>query len=112
MLSGVLVLSGPMMLPPPYCISILLGPMLFNCCKAYWVPVRPSVAVRMMDAEPMTMPSIVSRNRTFEARKLSTARCTVSRNAMVEVALASVRSKLVRVMAGFGEVAVAISVNL
>jgi hypothetical protein len=31
---------------------------------------------------------------------------------MVEVALASVRSKLVRVMAGFGEVAVAISVNV
>jgi hypothetical protein len=86
--------------------------MLFSCCSAYSVPVNPSVAVRIIDADPITIPSIVNRNRTFEARKLSTARCTVSRKAIVDVALASVRSKLVGVFAGFRGVAVAILVNL
>jgi hypothetical protein len=46
----------------------------------------------MMDAEPMTMPSIVSRKRILLARKLSTASRTTSLNIMVERALASVRS--------------------
>ncbi len=63
MKSGVATLSGPAMLPPTYCISIMLGPMLAIMLSAYWLPVRPSVATRMMEAEPMTMPSMVSRNR-------------------------------------------------
>jgi hypothetical protein len=47
-----------------------------------------------MEAEPMIMPSMVSRNRALLARKLSMARLRVSRKAMDEAALARVRSKL------------------
>jgi len=50
----------------------------------------------MIEAEPITMPSMVNKNRTFDARKLSTASWTVSRMAIVERALASVLSKLPR----------------
>ena len=62
--------------------------------SAYCLPVRPTVTTRMMDAEPMIMPSMVSRKRTLEARKLSMASRTVSRMAMVAVALARVASKV------------------
>src|SRR5580698_4236315 len=47
-----------------------------------------------MEAEPITMPSIVSRKRVLLARKLSMARLTVSRKAIVCRALRRVRSKL------------------
>ena len=67
--------------------------------SAYWRPVRPSVATRMMDAEPMTMPSMVSKKRVLLALKLSSARLTVSRKATVERALASVRLKASTVVA-------------
>src|SRR5260370_543553 len=90
--SGVLVLSGPTMLPPLYCISIMLGPMLARRLSAYCLPVSPSVVTRMMEADPMTMPSMVRRKRTLLARKLSTARRATSLNIMVERALARVRS--------------------
>ena len=82
-----------MTVPPPYCNSILLGPMLVSSSSAYCLPVDPSVATRMMDAEPMTMPSMVSMKRVLLARKLSTASRTTSLNIMVERALARVRSK-------------------
>ena len=52
----------------------------------------PNVTTRITDAEPMTMPSIVSINATLLARKLSTASRTTSLNTMVERALARVRS--------------------
>ena len=47
----------------------------------------------MMEADPMTMPSMVSMNRVLLARKLSTASLTTSLNIIVERALARVRSK-------------------
>jgi hypothetical protein len=50
------------------------------------------VTTRMIDAEPITMPSMVSRNRILLARKLSIASRTTSLKSMVERALASVRS--------------------
>src|SRR6187402_3160883 len=93
MLSGVLTLSGPETLPPTYIISLMFGPMLEIRLMAYWRPVRPSVATRIIDAEPMTMPSIVSRNRVLLARKLSNARLMVSRKATVERALRRMLSK-------------------
>jgi hypothetical protein len=46
-----------------------------------------------MEAEPITIPSMVSRKRVLLARKLSTASLTTSLNIMVERALANVRSK-------------------
>src|ERR1700759_5538455 len=46
----------------------------------------------MMEAAPITMPSMVSRKRVLLAEKLSSARVTVSRNATVERALRSVLS--------------------
>ena len=49
----------------------MLGPMLAIRSSAYFLPVRPSVATRMMDADPMTMPSMVSRKRALLAQKLS-----------------------------------------
>src|ERR1700730_1788951 len=62
----------------------------------------------MMDAEPMTMPSMVRRKRTLLALKLSTARRTISLNIMVERALARVRSKEL----GFGMLVVAIAFKI
>ena len=106
--SGVLVLSGPMTLPPLYCISTLLGPILEMVSRAYCLPVRPRVVTRMMDAEPMTMPSMVSMKRNLLALKLSTARRTISLNIMVERALASVRSKELN----FGMLVVAIALKI
>jgi len=67
--------------------------MLLSWSNAYCLPVDPRVATRMMEAEPMTIPNIVSRNRVLLARKLSTASRTTSLNIMVERALAKVRSK-------------------
>jgi len=72
------------------------------------LPVDPSVATRMTDAEPMIMPNIVSRNRVLLARKLSTANRTTSLNIMVERALARVRSKEV----GLERFVVAISLTI
>ena len=46
----------------------------------------------MIEADPMTMPSMVSRNRVLLARKLSTASLATSLNIIVDRALASVRS--------------------
>src|SRR6266702_1712731 len=106
--SGVVVLSGPTTLPPLYCISIMLGPMLARRLSAYCLPVSPSVVTRMMDAEPMTMPSMVRRKRTLLARKLSTARRATSLNIMVERALARVRSNELN----FGGVLVAMLLGL
>ena len=57
----------------------------------------------MIDAEPMIMPSMVSRKRTFDARKLSMASRTVSRSAIEAVALASVASKLTGRIGGAGD---------
>ena len=59
-------------------------------------------------AEPMTIPSMVSRNRVLLARKLSTASLTTSLNIMVERALASVRSKEV----GLARLVVAITLTI
>ena len=50
----------------------------------------------MSDAEPMTIPSEVSMTRTLLVRKLSMARLTISLSTMVRLALASVRSKDLR----------------
>src|SRR6185312_951882 len=83
---------APARVPPTNCISIMLGPMLEMYPRANWRPVSPSVATRMMEAAPITMPSIVSRKRVLLAEKLSSARVTVSRNATVERALRSVLS--------------------
>jgi hypothetical protein len=62
--------------------------------SAYCRPVSPRVATRMMDADPITMPSMVRRNLVLLAQKLSKARLMVSRNFTVERALASVRLKV------------------
>ena len=94
MKSGVDVLSGPETLPPEYCISTLFGPIFEISLRAYSLPVSPTVTTSTIEAEPITMPSIVRRNRTFEARKLSTASVIVSRKASEERALASVASKV------------------
>ena len=64
--------------------------------EAYCLPVRPTVATSTMEAEPMTMPSMVRRKRVLLARKLSKARLTVSRKATVERALRRVCSKVSR----------------
>ena len=77
-----------------YCISTRLGPRLLMVSSAYFLPVRPTVTTRMMDADPITMPSMVSRKRTLLARKLSMARCMVSEKTMVVFAEFSVRWKL------------------
>jgi hypothetical protein len=50
----------------------------------------------MSEAEPMTMPSEVSMTRTLLVRKLSMARLTISLSTIVRLALASVRSKDLR----------------
>ncbi len=97
-----------MMLPPLYCISILLGPRLEMVSMAYCLPVMPTVTTRMMDAEPMTMPSMVSRKRALLARKLSMASETTSLNIMVVRALARVLSKDLGSRAGLGALVVAI----
>ena len=62
----------------------------------------------MMDAEPMTMPSMVSRKRTLEARKLSMASRVISLKTMVVRALASVASKV----PGLGRLVVAMTVAI
>src|SRR6266702_1595757 len=67
--------------------------MLVSWSSAYCLPVEPSVATRMIEADPIIIPSMVSMNRVLLARKLSTASLTTSLNIMVERALASVRSK-------------------
>src|ERR1017187_3989881 len=97
-----------MMLPPLYCISILFGPRLEMVSRAYCLPVSPTVTTRMIDAEPMTMPSMVSRNRALLARKLSTASDMISLNIIVLRALASVLSNDFASSAGLGGVVVAI----
>src|SRR6266702_5163327 len=96
------------MLPPLYCISILLGPRLSMVLSAYSLPVRPTVTTRMIDADPITIPSIVNRNRALLARKLSTASEMISRNIIVLRALASVLSNDVFSGAGLGTLVVAI----
>jgi hypothetical protein len=63
---------------------------------AYCLPVRPTVATSTMEAEPMTMPSMVRRKRVLLARKLSKARLMVSRKATVDRALRRVFSKVSR----------------
>ena len=73
------------------------------------LPVIPTVTTRMMDAEPMTMPSMVSRKRALLARKLSIASETISLKIMVLPALASVLSKVFFSTAGLGTLVVAIS---
>src|SRR6202034_3073482 len=85
---------GPITTPPEYCISTLFGPRPEIASSAYCLPVRHTVATRMIDADPITMPSIVSRNRVLLARKLSKASESVSRNAIVERALRRMLSKL------------------
>src|SRR5260370_42405030 len=67
--------------------------MVVSWAGEYCLPVDPRVATRMIEAEPITMPSMVRRNRVLLARKLSTASLTTSLNIMVERALASVGSK-------------------
>jgi hypothetical protein len=62
----------------------------------------------MMDADPITMPSMVSRKRALLARKLSMASETISLNIMVLLALASVVSNVFGSVAGLGGVVVAI----
>src|SRR5271168_4276764 len=52
----------------------------------------PTVTTRMIDADPMTMPSMVSRKRALLARKLSTASDVTSLKIIVVCALASVLS--------------------
>jgi len=86
--------------PPLYCISTRFGPRLLIVSIAYCRPVNPTVTTRMIDADPMIMPSIVSKNRTLLARKLSIARRIVSENTMVLFAEFSVRSKLLVCVAG------------
>ena len=83
--------------PPEYCISTLFGPSPEMVSSAYCFPVSPTVTTSTIDADPMTIPSIVSRNRVLLARKLSMARLTVSRKATVDRALRSVLSKVSRV---------------
>jgi len=70
--------------------------------SAYCLPVIPTVTTRMIDAEPITMPSMVSRNRALLARKLSTASEITSRYIMVLRALASVLSNDFVSSSGFG----------
>ena len=74
------------------------------------MPVSPTVTTRMIDAEPITMPSIVSRNRALLARKLSTASEMISLNIMVLRALASVVSNDLGSTAGLGVLVVAMKV--
>ena len=90
--SSVVVLSGPAILPPEYCISIMFGPMLEMRLSAYSLPVRPRVTTSTIEAEPITIPSIVSRNLTLLALKLSKASCSTSLKSIVLRALARVRS--------------------
>ena len=81
--------------------------------SAYCFPVNPTVTTSTIDAEPITIPSMVSKKRVLDARKLSIARLIVSRSAMVELALARVASKVWRSFGtgvGMGGVAVAILV--
>ena len=54
----------------------------------------PTVTVRMIEADPITIPSMVSRNRALPDLKLSTASDTISLHIIVERALASVVSKV------------------
>ena len=96
-----------MMLPPLYCISILFGPRLEMVSSAYCLPVIPTVTTRMIDAEPMTMPSMVSRNRALLARKLSTASEITSLKIIVVCALASVLSNDFVSSSGLGTIVVA-----
>jgi hypothetical protein len=64
----------------------------------------------MMDAEPMTMPSMVSMKRALLARKLSMASETISPKTMVVWALSSVLSNVLFSGAGLGTLVVAITV--
>src|SRR5260370_16219858 len=82
--------------------------MLVSWSSAYCLPVEPSVATRMRDADPITIPSIVSRNGVLLERKLWTASVTTSLNIIVERALASVRSKEV----GLARFVVAITLTI
>src|ERR1700744_6528227 len=61
----------------------------------------------MIEADPMTIPSMVSRNRVLLARKLSTASLATSLNIIVDRALASVRSNEL----GLGGLVVAIALE-
>ena len=64
------MLSGPMTLPPTVLHFDHVGADAgVEESRAYCLPVRPRVTTRMMEAEPMTMPSMVRRKRTFDARK-------------------------------------------
>src|ERR1035441_6413386 len=98
-----------MMLPPLYCISTLLGPRVEMVSTAYCWPVSPTVTTRMMDAEPMIMPSMVSMKRALLARKLSSASETISPKTMVVWALSSVLANVPFSGAGLGTLVVAIS---
>src|SRR5215469_12526038 len=106
MKSGVEVLSGPTTEPPLYCISIMLGPMDEMRLRAYCLPVSPRVTTKMMEAEPMIMPSMVRRKRTLLALKESMASLTTSLNIMVERALRRVASNVERRCFGAGFAAV------
>ena len=83
-----------MVFPPLYIISTLFGPMFDKVSRAYCRPVSPTVTTSTMDAEPMIMPSIVSRKRTLEAWKLSSASRSVSLNISEVLADRSVPSKV------------------
>ena len=76
--------------------------------SAYCLPVIPTVTTRMIDAEPITMPSMVSRKRALLARKLSTASESTSLNIMVVFALARVLSKDFSSSSGLRTILVAI----
>ena len=85
----------------------LFGPRLEMVSSAYCLPVIPTVTTRMIDAEPMTMPSMVSRKRALLARKLSTASEITSLKIIVVCALASVLSNEFASNSGLGTIVVA-----
>src|ERR1035437_10905821 len=75
---------------------------------AYCLPVSPTVTTRMIDAEPMTMPTIVRMKRALLARKLSTASEKTSLKPIVVFALASVVANDFGSSSGLGTFVVAI----